>query len=1008
MKKKFIITTIRLCAVLFLILLGAALTLRWYVISGRFRALAERRAAKAAEMSVRMESFHFSWPLAVRIEGLKLAAPGHEDLPFLSCEQTRVTASPGDVVRGHLVTLTMVNPKINLVKKEDGFSNIPTLPKREEESRFSIGTIAIESGEIGIDFPGMKASARGIHAALGEPMFSTGEVKVLGLRTDSVNLTLGGAKRKQIPVSIAIIESKFVLNRNKTSTEVEASIESALSARVPYLLLPSNIPISLSFGLDYVPQRDSLENAHLVLKIPLFSNVSAYGAMTELTGGAPKLNMNWTVEAPEIKDLLEYCEPLQRPKFKDLGMTGIFKITGEMHGNAMNPDVSAHASVKNGGFAWKGLALEDLGVETPVSIGAGAFAAGPGTINAAKAIALVKGSRIEVAPLNVAVSADKSHVSIDRFMARVEKTTNVTAKGVYELGSKRFYGNARMDGTPLPRVVALIPPNVYKLPEGMSLGGTLKLGCDFSGKLTTSLESLSLKYNLDLEKGEFSKGEFVSAAGINAKLNGTAESASLKDNWKFDVAGDIGNFEVLVDTFYKAFTETVFPFAFAGEYTLRAKQVRNARATLDLGKMGKLKASGSAGLAKDAEFDMRIGAEKVDIGKVFDEIAQQLLSERFPSFREAKVGGVASAGFQLGLKEERWTAAGDFEMADGRISLDGGKVVVDSLSARLPFGVYFPQGESAREAARFEDSDFGRIELRGIGAGPVSVASLALEVAVRENSLRVRGPIPIALFEGTLTVDEIEGENLLGSLAKLTTSASADGMDLGQITTKLELPKVEGTLDAHFSSILLNTDALETAGAVEANVFGGRIQAAGLGIEKPFSPVRTIEADLTFKDIDLSDVTETLKFGTITGIMDGTLKGLEISQGQAAAFVADFGTVPRKGVPQRINFDAVQNITILGTGQGFQATLGRGFASFFNEFRYDKLGFYCTLKNDNFRMKGKVVEGGTEYFVRGTMLGPSINVINRNPGQTVSFKSMLERINRVKREKEEENPSGSP
>jgi hypothetical protein len=431
-------------------------------------------------------------------------------------------------------------------------------------------------------------------------------------------------------------------------------------------------------------------------------------------------------------------------------------------------------------------------------------------------------------------------------------------------------------------------------------------------------------------------------------------------------------------------------------------------ATLDLGKMGKLKASGAAGLAKDAELDMLIGADKVDVGKLFDEIAQQLLAERFPSFRDAKLAGIASAGFRLGLREKHWTAAGDFEMADGRIALDGGKIAVDSLAARLPFDVYFPQGESPREAGKFEDSDFGRLELRGIDAGPAAIQSLALDVALKQNSLRIKGPIPIALFGGKITVSDIRGESLFGRSATVTTSASAESMDLGQITTKLELPKVEGTLDAHLPSILLNTDALETEGAVEANVFGGVIQAAGLGIEKPFSPVRTLEADLTFKDIDLSAVTETLKFGTITGIMDGTLKGLEISQGQAAAFVADFGTVPRKGVPQRINFDAVQNITILGTGQGFQATLGRGFASFFNEFRYDRLGFYCTLKNDNFRMKGKVVEGGTEYFVRGAALGPSINVINRNPGQTVSFKSMLERINRVEQEKGEENSSGAP
>jgi hypothetical protein len=120
-----------------------------------------------------------------------------------------------------------------------------------------------------------------------------------------------------------------------------------------------------------------------------------------------------------------------------------------------------------------------------------------------------------------------------------------------------------------------------------------------------------------------------------------------------------------------------------------------------------------------------------------------------------------------------------------------------------------------------------------------------------------------------------------------------------------------------------------------------------------------------------------------------------MSHGQSAALVADFQTVKRKGVRQRINLDAVENITILGTGQGFQMGVGRGLAMFFEEFGYDNIGFYCTLKNDNFRMQGKTIRGDTEYFVKGVMLGPQINVINRNPGQTVSFKSMIERINRI-------------
>jgi hypothetical protein len=226
---------------------------------------------------------------------------------------------------------------------------------------------------------------------------------------------------------------------------------------------------------------------------------------------------------------------------------------------------------------------------------------------------------------------------------------------------------------------------------------------------------------------------------------------------------------------------------------------------------------------------------------------------------------------------------------------------------------------------------------------------------------------------------------------------SAENVDMGEFSEKLGLPTIAGTLNSNFPTITLTRDSFTAEGEANANAFGGTIDMTSLEVENPFSPVRTFKTDLEFKEIDLSTVTDALDFGAISGTMEGTLKGLEISQGQPAAFAADFETVSRRGVPQRINFDAVENITILGTGQGFQASVGRGFASFFEEFGYDKIGFYCTLKNDNFRMKGKVIRGETEYFVKGITFGPSINVINRNPGQTVSFKSMLERVNRIKK-----------
>jgi hypothetical protein len=190
---------------------------------------------------------------------------------------------------------------------------------------------------------------------------------------------------------------------------------------------------------------------------------------------------------------------------------------------------------------------------------------------------------------------------------------------------------------------------------------------------------------------------------------------------------------------------------------------------------------------------------------------------------------------------------------------------------------------------------------------------------------------------------------------------------------------------------------ITTDGTAGIYAFDGAIIANSVRIEQPFSPVRAFAADLDFEQIDLAQFTDVMQFGTMTGVMNGTVKGLEISQGQPAAFVADFETIPARGVRQTISFDAVENISILGTGRGFQAAISRGLFSFIDVFRYDKIGFQTTLKNDNFRIRGKVVKDGTEYFVKGVFFGPSINVINRNPGQSVSFKSMLERISRINR-----------
>ena len=103
-----------------------------------------------------------------------------------------------------------------------------------------------------------------------------------------------------------------------------------------------------------------------------------------------------------------------------------------------------------------------------------------------------------------------------------------------------------------------------------------------------------------------------------------------------------------------------------------------------------------------------------------------------------------------------------------------------------------------------------------------------------------------------------------------------------------------------------------------------------------------------------------------------------------------FETVERKGVPRSISVKAVNNIAILGTGQsaGF---LDRGITRFFDRYTYSRLGVEMSLAQDVFLLRGLESRRGKELFLKGRLPFP-IDVVNAQPGRTVSFQTMLRRL----------------
>ncbi|HYA48588.1 MAG TPA: hypothetical protein VEG35_02720, partial [Burkholderiales bacterium] len=96
---------------------------------------------------------------------------------------------------------------------------------------------------------------------------------------------------------------------------------------------------------------------------------------------------------------------------------------------------------------------------------------------------------------------------------------------------------------------------------------------------------------------------------------------------------------------------------------------------------------------------------------------------------------------------------------------------------------------------------------------------------------------------------------------------------------------------------------------------------------------------------------------------------------------------------------AVDNLSVISSG-GQAAAPSRNFLTrFIHSFHYSRVGISCSLRNDVFTLRGTIIENGLQYLVRrATFFG--IDVVNAKPVNTISFKDMLGRLERVGRSQE--------
>ncbi len=501
---------------------------------------------------------------------------------------------------------------------------------------------------------------------------------------------------------------------------------------------------------------------------------------------------------------------------------------------------------------------------------------------------------------------------------------------------------------------------------------------------------------LHFKQGEFSSSDGTKAAqGIEGKVILKIHSPSPDKKGNFELSSEIGEGELLWGKYYNNFSGERIKFFSQGSFFLNSPRSLEFQGSLDLFGTGEYTLSG---LIQKDETLLSLKAQRVSHNKMLS-IFKDYLSQNFPSFSNVQFEGNSQLDMRTIRKGGKVFLEGVLEMKNASLRIPNMSLSINQLNLMLPFDLFYPS--SSEHLQENGKGEVGYLRIRTLEKEKIRLEGLSVPLILSRNNLTIPEDVTISLFGGRLSILNFKGEDILSSTRRFDFGLKIQGMDLNSLSQNLKRMSLSGLLEADFPEVRYQEGKWSFQGEAVAKIFGGEVEATNLSARDLFSRSRKIGVDIIFKSIDLEKVTENIKIGKMTGIIQGSLKNLEIEYGQPSRFILDIDSVKTPGIQQKISVDAVENISIIGTGSaGIGGILKTGIRSFFKEYPYSRIGIRCTLENDKFSVRGKIHSGGTEYLVRRAFLR-GIDIVNQNPDNVISFKDMQERISRILTAKEE-------
>jgi len=532
-----------------------------------------------------------------------------------------------------------------------------------------------------------------------------------------------------------------------------------------------------------------------------------------------------------------------------------------------------------------------------------------------------------------------------------------------------------------------------------SFEGTDKLKSAFTQAEIRAISYDSKKPGLVTAQIKLNGGQFTSAdsskVGEGLALEGTVEFAAQNQRKAPAVVAKLTmtSGELLWGKFFGDFKTQKPALLIDAEYSRDADRLQCRRCDLTLATVGQVSLSGNIEqVTQTPQLRLQARSDNLSTAGFFEFFLRETYKRQYPLLDKLAVSGQVALQLQIDGAPEQLALSGHLSLKNGEVAAKSNNWQIGPIKLDLPFQISL-DGNPDRNAAT---PVLGSLSIEHAHFGNQQLASIATPVSLANNALRLHQPLRLSLFGGEVELRNLAWPDIIRDPRAVSFSADTKRLQLEDLTNALNWPRFSGQLNGNIPEVESAGNTLRTRGEIQAELFGGRVLLSKLEIENPFSSLPSLKMSVKLESIQLEQLSKTFAFGRISGILEGSIDDLVITDGQPAQLRADLHSVQRSGVDQRISVDALNKITVLSSGQEAGALYG-GLAGFFDSFRYSKLGFKATLRNDRLTLRGVESQGETELLVVGSFLPPTVNIVSHT--QEIAFSELLRRLQRIKSDK---------